>query len=171
MKSTVLVTLVLLIVLTPPALSAQQSDVYDPFKIPEKISTCAVLEAVDRVSNGIGFRFELDEDESRGEDRLVDIEFDSAGAPVSLFLVGSHAVLNSDPKSDVVLLKFEPNRTIYSMQIDVTPTSARGLSNKPVAYALRRALDGEEKVRVERFSAWLWSQRCSNNQSADASSH
>jgi hypothetical protein len=142
----------------------QSSEHNDPFRVPTAaVSRCDVLEKGELLTNGVGFRFDLeDESDQIANDRTVDAEFDSSGIPLVLVIVTADSRDGSELSPRIIVLRFEPTGNISILDLrqkrdtQAGGPEARSGSAEPAA----NALSPEAASKAKGFATWLWSQRC-----------
>ncbi len=141
-----------LLAMPSPALG-QVTSSSDRFRIPENVSRCEKLATTENVTNGVGFRFDLEEQEP-ADDRVVDVEFDSLGVPKALFVLQSEAIaVMFQPDGNARMLSLAAGATIDSSHVRNGPDS---IANKTP----QQLLEPADVVRAKALAQWLWKHRC-----------
>jgi hypothetical protein len=142
----------------------QTNESSDPFRIPSTpVASCAVIDKSELITKGIGFRYDLEEDGDHiVDDRTVDAEFESSGAPLALVIVGADDVRGNGASPRFLIVQFGSTGdvSVLDMRKKNSPaTESKGAASRsPVPDPTLSSPSAA--ARAKQFATWLWLRRC-----------
>lgn len=145
--------------------AAQATGSVDPLAIPHTQLLCRAVPSAreDPTHAAISLRFE--EGDLR-KSRLMDVAYDSTGAPVYLNVLAVWAGANEHPITYALVTRFGPGETVAGLRMQsniATDTASAGSTSaehRPPKAAPFEPLSAPEVSEARTLAIWLWDHRC-----------
>lgn len=136
--------------------SAQSLPTNDALALPQTSLTCEVSRSANPVLATLSYHFEEGDDAT--DERMIDAEFDSSGAPTALVLLASAVSRKGSVTTEAVAARFAKDERIVGFRMRYTAESRP--DGSAAGKQARVPLSDEDKPRIRGLAIWLWAHRC-----------